>query len=243
MLGLCLGHSAFCFELTVLRPSGGSPAPADNPPRIEAMVTGGILHARSFRTTIDGIETELNPARDGFDNDGDGLIDEDGEQLVSWPGPDVTKFAAIWPWALQADDPATRHINEGLHVLQLEVSLPESGALSAVVDFAILSRGGIDSLIVFPSPFDPGEEMARVAYRVLTPGETRVEILDFQGETIATVSSWNQRSPGWSQDPVDVWDGKNNNGDIVANGVYFIRVEFRDGSLSDECIEKCLLSH
>ncbi len=229
-------------SLEIIRPSGGDPAPASNPPIVELLITGEHVIADSIQLTIDGLHAALDPESDGLDNDGDELIDEDGEQTTTWPAMGTTRMCAKWPWSLRSDDPATFNANEGIHVLKVEIGISGAGVLVSELNFAIYSSGDLDSLIVFPSPFDPGKEMARIGCRVLTKALLRIDVLDFQARVVTEISDWTEHQPGWHQN-LAVWDGRDDRGLIVGNGVYFVRVKFKNELARNERIEKCFVSH
>ena len=231
------------YSLDVLQPGGGDPAPAANPPVVELLFHGGHLSRDAIHLTIDGIQADLEPALDGIDNDGDGLVDEAGEGIVTYPSETQTRLLARWPWSLMSDDPATLDVNEGIHMLDVRVRPPVGDDIERAVRFAVYTHGGLDSLIVYPSPFDPAEEKARVAFRTLIEGRIRIEILDFQGHTVKDIADWVPLLPGWHQDSAYLWDGRDNDGDVVGNGVYFVRVVFKAGTFTEERIEKCFLAH
>lgn len=230
------------YTLDLLQPRGGDPAPAANPPIVELLIHGGHVLEDSIRLTIDGMSADFDPAFDGIDNDGDGLVDETSEGIVSYPAASQTRLHARWPWSLESDDPATRDVNEGLHTLNVRVSPPVGQEIEVAIRFAVYGRGGLDSLIVYPSPFDPGQENARVAFRTFTEGAVRIDVVDFQGRTVVKIADWAETFPGWHQDPAHLWDGRDNNGDVVGNGVYFVRVAFKTGTFTEERIEKCFLA-
>jgi hypothetical protein len=230
------------YTLDLLQPRGGDPAPAANPPIVELLIHGGHVSEDSLRLSVDGRSADFDPAFDGIDNDGDGLLDEASEGIMSYPAASQTRFCARWPWALESDDAATPDVNEGLHLLNVRFGPPVGQEIEIAVRFAVYDRGGLDSLIVYPSPFDPGEEKARVAFRTFTDGAVKIDVLDFQGRTVMEIADWSELFPGWHQDPAHLWDGRDDNGDVVGNGVYFIRVAFKAGTFTEERIEKCFLA-
>ncbi|MCU0611962.1 MAG: hypothetical protein MUE60_09265, partial [Candidatus Eisenbacteria bacterium] len=235
---LAAATAAQGLQLEVVHPSGPEPAATLNPPLVEAIVDGALLDDAAWLVTIDGIRGCLLPEDDGTDNDSDGLVDELGERLVSFPGPARSRFVARWPWAIAADDPSTSD-NEGIHTLVISVRAGME-ALTREVSIAVFRTGGIDSLLVCPSPFDPFHEAVRIGYRSTTAGTMRIRVHDFQGRVVATVHGWRSVDPGWFF-PWATWDGRDGDGHRVANGVYFVRVEFDDGLHTEERVERCLV--
>lgn len=227
--------------LEVIRPQGGDPAPAPNPPFVEALVTEALVDEGAFDITIDGIAGDLDAEADGIDNDGDELVDEPGERLVTWPSGSMSRLIARWPWSLTEDDPATA-ANEGLHLLNITVTLPGGEVVEQRVAFAVFSTGGLDSLMVCPSPFDPFHQGARIIYRTKVSGSVRIRIHDFQGRVVTTLRDWSVTDPGGHYRG-DTWNGRDREGRPVPNGVYYVRVEFDDGCARNDVVESCLVTH
>lgn len=70
----------------------------------------------------------------------------------------------------------------------------------------------------YPNPFNPTTDFALV---LPVPGRVRLVVYDLRGRVVATVLD-EQRSSG---ELVSRWDGRNDNGQPVAAGVYFARLE------------------
>lgn len=77
----------------------------------------------------------------------------------------------------------------------------------------------------FPNPFSPDDENVRIQYS--TGGETNdvtIRIFDFGMNLVRTIIQNAPRS-GMQNDHQDIWDGRDENGSIVPNGVYFYRID------------------
>jgi len=82
----------------------------------------------------------------------------------------------------------------------------------------------------YPNPFSPkrhnqlgGEGFVRLQYNVKADAAVTVKVYDFAMDLVSTVASDKFRpGPG---DYNEVWNGKNDYGDEVANGVYFYSVQ------------------
>ncbi len=73
-----------------------------------------------------------------------------------------------------------------------------------------------------PNPYViPGERPFRIAFDLPEPGSVRIEIYDIAGRLVREVLN-ETRSTGTHK--ID-WDGKNDAGDDVSHGVYFLRLE------------------
>ncbi len=76
----------------------------------------------------------------------------------------------------------------------------------------------------FPNPFSPDEERVTILYS--TGGkdaDVTIRIFDFGMNLVRTVIQNAPRIGGGEQQ--DIWDGRDENGSIVPNGVYFYRVD------------------
>jgi hypothetical protein len=76
----------------------------------------------------------------------------------------------------------------------------------------------------FPSPFSPGDEVVRLHYSVSgLEGGVTIRIYDFAMVPVKTLLQNADRSPMIEHD--EIWDGRDDFGRIVSNGVYFYRIE------------------
>ncbi len=82
-------------------------------------------------------------------------------------------------------------------------------------------------LYAAPVPFSPlrGLGICRFHYRPSQSGDVTIEIFDFAMRLVKTVIENAPRQAGVQYD-TDSWDGKNEKGDVVANGTYFFRIDF-----------------
>jgi hypothetical protein len=78
-----------------------------------------------------------------------------------------------------------------------------------------------------PVPFSPsrGLGVCRFHYRPAQNSNVTIEIFDFAMRRVKTLFRGVGRLAGVQYD-VDEWDGRNEKGDVVANGTYFFRIDF-----------------
>lgn len=75
----------------------------------------------------------------------------------------------------------------------------------------------------YPNPFSPRQEITRVHYATPAAGGTvTIEVFDFGMNRVRTVL--NDAPRGGSTEYDDIWDGRDDSGRTVPNGVYFYRV-------------------
>ncbi|MDH3216065.1 MAG: hypothetical protein OEN01_07205, partial [Candidatus Krumholzibacteria bacterium] len=77
----------------------------------------------------------------------------------------------------------------------------------------------------YPNPFSPGAEATRITYFVQTPSHVTLKLYTMWGGPVMTLVEQRNVAPGLHQDVS--WDGKNDEGDLVNNGVYYLVLEMR----------------
>ncbi len=79
-----------------------------------------------------------------------------------------------------------------------------------------------------PNPFSPSrDDRARLVYSLTHTTEVTIDIYDVASRHVRTLISGETRDGALNHG--DNWDGRDNDGDVVANGVYFFRVETSNG--------------
>jgi hypothetical protein len=80
----------------------------------------------------------------------------------------------------------------------------------------------------YPNPFNPRQEQLKVIFSTNNqPANVTIRIFDFGMNYIRTVIQNVQRQRG-EEGPPEFWDGKDDNGNFLPNGVYFYRVDIND---------------
>lgn len=99
--------------------------------------------------------------------------------------------------------------------------------------FKMPGSAGEPAAYAYPNPFSPlrhnrigGDGYVRIQYRTYSNTEVTLDIFDFGMNLVKNVVSNRRRAGGESY--AETWDGTNNWGVIVANGVYFYRLKIRD---------------
>lgn len=75
----------------------------------------------------------------------------------------------------------------------------------------------------FPNPFSPDEEVIRIKYKIEKSSYVTIRIFDFGMNLVRTVIQNANRNLTGEQ--IEFWDGRDDNGKIVPNGVYFYRID------------------
>jgi hypothetical protein len=111
------------------------------------------------------------------------------------------------------------------------VKSKDDGSTWDVVRTAVpIGSPGSETAYAYPSPFSPilqGGQITRIRHRPREDGPVTVKIYDFAMDLVITVVDGEHRNGGAEYD--EPWDGRNEKGDLVANGVYFFKVEAAGG--------------
>jgi hypothetical protein len=87
--------------------------------------------------------------------------------------------------------------------------------------------GSSRSTYSFPAPFSPGDEVVRLHYSTSgQQGSVTIRIYDFAMAPVKTLLQNAERSQSIEHD--EIWDGLDDYGRVVSNGVYFYRIEIGD---------------
>lgn len=85
------------------------------------------------------------------------------------------------------------------------------------------NQSTVDLAYNFPNPFRADREVTRIRYELSEPAEVTIEIFDLNNNLIRTLQKQVFKNAG--EHTEDIWDGRNDQGEPVANGVYFCRIK------------------
>ncbi len=71
----------------------------------------------------------------------------------------------------------------------------------------------------YPNPFDPNQEITHIRYVLGSEEHVTIRIFDVRGKAVRTIVDNRYKSKGEHLE--DVWDGRNDDGEIVQNGIYY----------------------
>lgn len=147
------------------------------------------------------------------------VLTDDGTDLLSTT-PDIYKFFV-------------GHQVDGLFTLALRLNFADPGdviyigAVGLVVSQSTTSANDEPQLGInrsfkleqnYPNPFNPS---THINYSVAGQGNVKINIFDSNGELVRSLLNNEQSSGGHSV----IWNGKDNNGSLVASGVYYYQVQ------------------
>lgn len=80
------------------------------------------------------------------------------------------------------------------------------------------------AVYAYPNPFSPEREtLIRFQYDINRSGEVKIDIYNFAMEKVTSIQTYETAPATDSYDRSATWDGRDNNGRMVDNGVYFFR--------------------
>ena len=80
----------------------------------------------------------------------------------------------------------------------------------------------LDETYAYPNPFSPAQELIKIKYKLSSDAKVTVRILNFGMELVRVLVQNVDRGNG---DRLEYWDGKDEMGNVVTNGVYFYRID------------------
>ncbi len=89
----------------------------------------------------------------------------------------------------------------------------------------------------YPNPFAAGRERAHVAFYLQSDARVTLEVFTASGDRVVRLLEGAPLPAGLQDDPRWAWDGRNEAGRPVRNGVYLLRLKV-DGAGGGECLRK-----
>ncbi|MFH2083911.1 MAG: FlgD immunoglobulin-like domain containing protein, partial [Candidatus Omnitrophota bacterium] len=218
--------------------SPGDGGMAGKSPIIEADILDGFSAIREVKVLLDGVDRTASfddeAYRDGIDNDGNGLVDEnivnanaDVEEALNTSGATAAKYK-VRP-GLQLSD--------GSHTLAITATNEQGISTTQSISFTVGGAVGINSAFIAPNPYDPSSgDDAQIKVNMTADAFVTLKVYDFGGKLVYT-SKTNSLSNG-----NDVfWNGRTDGNKLLANGVYLIRIEAGTSQGTDSKVIKAAL--
>ncbi len=96
------------------------------------------------------------------------------------------------------------------------------------VYFASSGTISVSESFAFPNPYNPKLDLLRIKYNLNKSSSISLRVFDFGMNLVRTVLQNAQR--GVNPEQLDYWDGKDDLGKVVPNGVYFYRLDIGDNT-------------
>ncbi len=81
----------------------------------------------------------------------------------------------------------------------------------------------------YPNPFNPS---TTIEYNIPTSGTVKVQLFDISGRLLRVLEQGDKNKGNYRA----VWDGKDNNGHLVASGTYIYTVSFNNSNISKKLL-------
>ncbi len=157
--------------------------------------------------------------------DGERVPFGDG-QLLRLLAPPDTSAAALLKF--------TPQLSEGDHRLEILFSDGSGNLASAGAEFGVASSIQLQRVMNYPNPL---RENTDFTFELTQAAEVRIRIYTVNGRLIRTLEG-GSLGAGFNR---LFWDGRDGDGDPLANGVYLYRIDAVSGTERTQVIEKCIV--
>lgn len=159
------------------------------------------------------------------------FVDGAGNTVMQWipATPQNLRFQIIWPTAFVSDGKYT------LSVQGTDKSGNLSGDLEYMVDFEVIHESTITAMMNYPNPFSTSTRFVFTLTGSEVPDDILIQIMTVSGRVIREISEDELGPIHIGRNITEfAWDGTDEFGDPLANGVYLYRVKTR---INGESIE------
>ncbi len=159
------------------------------------------------------------------------FVDGSGNTVMQWIPADVSnlRFQIIWPTNFEMDGTYT------LSVQGSDKSGNLSGDLEYLVDFEVIHESSITAMMNYPNPFSTSTRFVFTLTGSEVPDDILIQIMTVSGRVVREISEDELGPINIGRNITDFsWDGTDQFGDPLANGVYLYRVKTR---INGESIE------
>lgn len=159
------------------------------------------------------------------------FVDGTGNTVMQWipADPSNLRFQIIWPTNFEMDGTYT------LSVQGSDKSGNLSGDLDYSVEFEIIHESTITSMMNYPNPFSTSTRFVFTLTGSEVPDDILIQIMTVSGRVVREISEDEIGAINIGRNITEfAWDGTDEFGDPLANGVYLYRVKTR---INGESIE------
>ncbi len=159
------------------------------------------------------------------------FVDGSGNTIMQWIPADASnlRFQIIWPTNFEMDGTYT------LSVQGSDKSGNLSGDLEYMVDFEVIHESTITAMMNYPNPFSTSTRFVFTLTGSEVPDDILIQIMTVSGRVVREISEDELGPINIGRNITEfAWDGTDQFGDPLANGVYLYRVKTR---INGESIE------
>jgi hypothetical protein len=127
---------------------------------------------------------------------------------------------------LVVDEPSSVEVADGLSGTPVRVTAAARRSFPLTTDWTHILGDDVHSAYTnYPNPFAAGREKTTITYYLDYKSRVTLKLYTVWGKPVATLLDNKTREPGLHQDVT--WDGKNGDGDVVTNGVYYLLLDIQ----------------
>ncbi len=159
------------------------------------------------------------------------FVDGAGNTIMQWipANPQNLRFQIIWPTEFEMD---------GMYTLSVQGSDKTgnlSGDLEYKVDFEVIHESTITAMMNYPNPFSTSTRFVFTLTGSEVPDDVLIQIMTVSGRVVREISEDELGPIQIGRNITEfAWDGTDEFGDPLANGVYLYRVKTRINGQSIE---------
>ena len=121
-----------------------------------------------------------------------------------------------------------RNLQDGVYTLRVgatDASANESGKLDYRIAFEVINKTTITEILNYPNPFSTSTQFVFTLTGAEIPDEVVIQIMTITGKVVQEIDLTEVSTLHIGRNITDYrWDGRDQYGDLLANGVYFYRV-------------------
>jgi len=204
-------------EINLISPSDNGYAPSD--PLIDIDISDGFSAIRSVKIKVDGVDQTANfttaAGHDGIDNDGNGLVDE--ENLANFTTEAPLNQASSTGAKYKVKAPL--HLTPGTkHSIEIIATNEQGISSTKTINFTVGKTLSLSNVYPEENPFNPLNENCRIYFSPTQEATIKIKIYDFAGKVIF------EKDIGTPSQNYFDWNGRDENNNLLANGVYFVDI-------------------
>lgn len=121
-----------------------------------------------------------------------------------------------------------RGLKDGIYTLRVgatDASANESGKYDYQISFEVVNKSTITEILNYPNPFSTSTQFVFTLTGAEIPDEVVIQIMTVTGKVVQEIDLTELSHLNIGRNITDYrWDGRDQYGDVLANGVYFYRV-------------------
>ncbi|MCD6423499.1 MAG: Ig-like domain repeat protein, partial [Elusimicrobia bacterium] len=206
-------------------------------PIIEADIVDGFSAIREVKVEVDGVDQTGNLTNfaglDGIDNNGNGLIDEESQAGWTTEVPLNQVSATSAKYKVKAP----LHLSNGLHTIKITATNEQGVSTTQSTTFTVGSGFKIISAYISENPYNPKKDGdAKIIVNMTSNAYVKIQVLDFAGREL-----YSYKTPVETNGQDILWNGRDSSNRLLANGVYFIKIEANSSEGKDTKVIKAAI--